>query len=107
MSAVIRDVCNSGAELRGRNIRDVAVDPAHIRKSMALPGMSVAWQPQGMSINDALEDIDSLLDQALAVFMDANDLPLPQWGAFQQLTMASGLIRAVHETLIKLEIVSE
>jgi hypothetical protein len=76
-------------------------------KSIALPGINTEWQLQATNVEAALSDVGSLLDQALAVFMEATDFPLPQWGAVQQLTMAAGLVGAVHETMLKLKVVSE
>lgn len=101
------DTTHSVTEFCARSIHDVEIDPSHMPKAMVLPGLNTGWAPEAMNVNDALEDVHCLLDQALSVFMEANDLPVPQWGAVQQLTMAIGLVDAVHSTMIKLMVVGE
>lgn len=101
------DTTHSVKEFCARSIHDVEIDPSHMPKAMVLPGLNTSWAPEATNVNDALTDVHCLLDQVLSVFMGGDDLPIPQWGAVQQLTMAIGLIDAVHSTMIKLRVVGE
>jgi len=103
----IRDTLHSAAESHGHWVGSVEVNPAHMPGSVVLPGINTAWQPQATNVGDTLSDIDCLLEQAIAVFMESNDLSQPQWGAVQQLAMAHHLFSAVHTTIIKLNVIGE
>lgn len=108
MSALgIRDTFHLAAESDGHRAGSIVVNPAHMPGSVVLPGINTAWQPQATNVGDTLSDIDCLLEQAIAVLMEANDLSQPQWGALQQLTMAHHLFSAVHSTILNLRVVGE
>ena len=64
-----------------------------------LDGLFVKWQPCGeVAIEDAVTDVSSLMEQALAVIdRESDDFNQPLWGAIQQLHMAKVLVDAIRQ----------